>query len=199
MEDFIVSYARDVAKKPVEQLTAEDKLNAQRRWVAAASKAPEDLTGAQRRSLVDTVVAFPSVFNDLTDTMKTKLAADLKAAGFTFPAKGESAATRATAERWKSTALTSLNKRWSQSKTPAGKALDPMTQGDYDTAKAAIEASYQAQIGGTTPAPGGPPKAPAGQKPTIPPNYDGILTQNGVRFHVKTDASGKVISSVPVQ
>jgi hypothetical protein len=41
---------------------------------------------------------------------------------------------------------------------------------------------------------------PAGTTPgtTLPPNYDGEVEQGGVRYHVKTDATGKVTFSEAV-
>lgn len=104
--------------------------------------------------LTHTVLEHPEAFNDLTDTAKTQLWPSLANAGFQRPDRPDRGASVASAERWKQRALTDLDKeRRAPERYPA------MTDEEFNAKKAAIEQSYQLQLG----------KTPAAARPTPPP------------------------------
>lgn len=137
------SYAKE-KKVPVETLSYKDNLTIARQWAQAhRDDKPEDMTPARTKEMVDTVVKFPSVYNDLTDTMKGKLAPDLAAAGFTgFGAPSKS--TAAGAERWRASQITQLKKDKANGDQAIGAVVTPE---EYAQREAEINASYRVQIG----------------------------------------------------
>jgi hypothetical protein len=97
----MATYARE-AKKPPEQLTTADKDAVLHRFALDHKVDSEGkLTGDNRASLVATVLKYPSVYHDLTDTTKGAIAGDLAAQGFTGFDRRRRRRRSATAERWR--------------------------------------------------------------------------------------------------
>lgn len=171
-EDYLTSYARDVAKKPLETLSAKDKESAARRWAGAhKTDTASEITPEKRAQLVQTVMQYPVIWNDLTPGQKGAIAADLGTAGFTH--FGESTqAQKAAVERWRTTEL--------------GKVQSDLGYGVIDDTQATarraeIDASARVQLGG-----GAPGAAPA--KPTTPatggPQIGQVVTVRGKRIKI---------------
>lgn len=167
--DFFATYARDVVHKPLDALTVQDKEVAAHRWAMAHKvDSPTELTAGKRTELVQTILKYPSVYHDLTDTTKSAIAGELNAAGFTGFARQATPATLAAAERWRQEQLVALETRFK-----AAQALPEthgvMTAEDLQAAKDAINVSYRAQIGGSAAAPvAAPPAAPAARSAAAP-------------------------------
>lgn len=137
-------------------------------FVPFVKTAEGQLTPADRSKLISAVKANPSVWHQLTETARTQIAGDLHEQGFNFPAvdRGSSVAT---AERWKMTAMKALDDEYSQKRGLKG--AFGMSQADYDKKKAAIDSSYQVQIGGAgaqPPKPAPPPAATSTAAPVAP-------------------------------
>jgi hypothetical protein len=101
-------------------------------------------------SLVGALKANPAIYEDLTDSVKSALWADPRMQGFAPPPKADKGASRATAERWRTTQLNKIDEN-------LGNMVIDKAQADK--ARATVEASYQAQIG--TPAAVKPPPVKA--------------------------------------
>lgn len=175
IEDYMTTYARDVAKKPVGALSLKDKDAALKRYAQDHKvDSAGEITADKRADLVATILKYPSVYHDLTDTTKSAIAGDLSRAGFTQFERTATPATIAAAERWRSEELTKLDKRYETLKVPDGKKPVPgmMTSVDYQAEKDRIDASYKAQVGkaDATPKPAAAaPPAAAGAKPAVAP------------------------------
>jgi hypothetical protein len=97
-------------------------------------------------ALTQAVLEHPEAFNDLTDTAKTQLWPGLAKAGFQRPDRPDRGASVASAERWKQRAMSDLDKeRRDEARMPR-----QMTDEEYKAKAAAIEQSYQLQVGKPT-------------------------------------------------
>lgn len=146
------------------------------KWYAAGSTTPLEnvrplpkdvngITQADHSTLVSGVIQNPDLWHNLTDTVKSALAPDLVRAGFTKFGVVDPGASRATAERWRYTALKDLDKRYIDSRSDRS-VIPAMTDADKETERQRIEASYQAQLGN---APAAAPKKPdATPAPVVP-------------------------------
>lgn len=189
VEAFATAYAKD-KKMPVDMLSAKDNLVIARQWAQAHREdKPEDLTPTNRKAMIDTIVQYPSVYNDLTDTLKGKLAPDLAAAGFTgFGAPSK--ATTAGAERWRANQMALLEKDVASGKAALSAEVTPE---DYAKRKATIDASYRVQIGaaGTPAIPQTPERTPApGTAPVAPVTPPAAPAANPKMAAVKAKSPG---------
>jgi hypothetical protein len=172
-EDYMRRYAAEIGKAP-KDLTSADILNGQKLYAVSkhvADATVDKLTPEFKQGLIGTILANPSVYEDLPAATKQAIATDLASAGF----KGftnVSASSRAAAERWKATQLAKLDAPTSY-----------LTEEQKKKAIADIETSYRLQLGGVLPAPvvapnllglrpapsHGAPAAPAVVVPVVPP------------------------------
>lgn len=148
------AFARD-KKVPVDTLSLKDNETIARKWVQLHDKGDKPdgaITAQQTADYVTAITKFPKIWNDLTDTMKSKLIPALAASGFTeFGAP--STATTGAALRWKGSQLAELEKERRASQLTPG---NEMSDADYQARKDGIETLFQQQVGAAgKPAPGG--------------------------------------------
>lgn len=153
VEDAIESYGRDVLHKSPDQMSYQDKANAARSWALAHKTSDSsELSAEKRRELVDTIRQYPTVYQDLSPTLKGAIAGDLAKAGFT-EFGGANRTVNAAAERWRVNQL---------HKVDSDVSLNLISPEDATRQRAEINASYQTQTGGSGRR-GGDPAAAAAQ------------------------------------
>ena len=132
--------------------TRRKDLLALKRQLSEAGKAGEVPLGPET---VQTILTHPSVWGDITPTLRDGLLLPLARAGFDFKAaaRGLSATQKAQIERWRTDAISELNKQRNDPtnsmarRVPGTQDYTPEAKKSYDDEKARIEASYQVQIG----------------------------------------------------
>lgn len=140
IEDAMATWAREHNTTP-DKMTFADKM-AVRKQFEGAGREDAGFSADELASYVSTVMQNPSVYADLTATVKTALAPKLAAAGFT---EFRTPANIGAAERWKQNALSALEKEKREGVGPY-----KMSDEDYKAAKDRIEESYKLQTGGGT-------------------------------------------------
>lgn len=119
--------------------------------------------------MIKAVTDFPALWRDLTPTTRDKMIGQLSRAGFDFRAAsaGLTDAQKAGVERWRATALERVETDLAAHKPLGENDQTAMTPAEAARRRAAIEASYRAQMGTAAPAaPAPPPAAPAA--PVVP-------------------------------
>jgi hypothetical protein len=158
--------------------------------------AADSLTARDDAEIVKAVQANPAIWNDLTETVKSRVLPGLsRAGGFTPPPKTDRGASAATAERWRMNALKKVDDDLN---------LSVITADQATAQRAAIEQSYKVQLGNPPPSSATAPK-PAGAAPASPQgppapkvktgqalNLKGVATKVG-----KVDADGSWAPAMP--
>ena len=114
----------------------------------AAGRAPSTDTPVTA-DMINAVRANPSLWGDLTPTVRDKMLAPLQQGGFDFKAatSGMTDVQRAAIERWKTTALEALERDYNANKPFGPDDKFGMSEAELATRKLTIENSYRAQIG----------------------------------------------------
>jgi hypothetical protein len=147
--------------------------------MAAAGREPKDgASTVDVAGAVETIRNNPSLWGDLTPTMRDRLLVPLGTAGFNFQqaASALSETQKAQIERWRTDAITDLNKQRRDPSSPLYKSSSkPNAEADatYQSELTRIEDSYAVQMGSakkkTDTAAAAPPAPPAGPTRGTPP------------------------------
>ena len=110
---------------------------------AGLTREPEGgLSKADRTTLVDSVMASPAIWKDLTATLRGDLAVPLAKAGFRFQTDNLSQSDKRQIEQWRTNAMLRLNE---QARDPVNQT--PERQADIAAQKKLVKESYRVQMG----------------------------------------------------
>lgn len=154
----ILRYASEHSTS-VEQLDQKTVDKVRATWAAATREGSNGLAPKDRADLVSAVLRTPSVWSDISPTLRGDLAPELARQGFDFKTDNLSLAEKNTIERWKQDEISRLN---------TAKRNLQMEQPEFDAEMRRIESSYQLQTGTGVPL-SGRQLTPAGAERGNPP------------------------------
>jgi hypothetical protein len=132
----------------------------------APGEGPQDVSGA-----VETIMDNPSIWSDVTPSMRDKLLVPLGKAGFNFTsaARSLSDSQKAQIERWRTNAISRLNEQRRDPSNPnmysSSRLPNPEAEALYKSELDRIEQSYRMQLGTTAPSTTPPPAGWRGAAP----------------------------------
>jgi hypothetical protein len=128
-------FEREARERKGEALTAQEKgaIWARARSVTTSAASKEGMDSAEKRRLTKAVLDKPSIWRDLTQTVKSAIAADLYEKDFRFPAPENDGA-----ERWRQTQRSVVQKEFRET---------GITAEERDLEFRRIEDSYRIQTG----------------------------------------------------